>query len=167
MKPTAVSRAYYKPLLPGDSFHNLTPELVLKKLQKELAKKMRMSIMQTTFSDRAKKALSQSLKFEIKPSSLVMSTTHPSFVMFLQGRKKRQMTWLLKARAPIPIILDNGELIFRTATPRSMARGGWVHPGRDGVDFLSRPKREAREWVKKEIMTYLKKQIRESFKKNR
>src|SRR5690606_9423328 len=125
-----------------------------------------MSLMQTAFSERAKKALFQSLRFEIRPSSLVMYTSHPAFTVFLQGRKRRQMTWLLKSKVPIPIVLDNGEIIFRNATPRSMARGGWVHPGRDGEDFLSRPKREAREWAKKQIMKYLKQQIREGFKKS-
>ena len=70
------------------------------------------------------------------------------------------MTWLVKARAPIPIITDEGKLIFRSATPKSMADGKWVHPGREPKTFIERAKKEARKFVQENISKEILRQLR-------
>jgi hypothetical protein len=74
------------------------------------------------------------------------------------------MTWLTKAQAPIPIVTDDGELIFRSATPKSMQDGKWVHPGRQPTTVIERAKKAAREVVKKRLGTELRKQLRASLR---
>ena len=74
------------------------------------------------------------------------------------------MTWLVKARAPIPIITEKGELIFRSATPRSMANGKWVHPGRGPFDFIEKAKKEAKAAIKARVMAEIRKSITAAFR---
>lgn len=69
------------------------------------------------------------------------------------------MTWLTKARAPIPIILDSGQLIFRNATLASMSRGGWWHPGRHPTDYVNKAKKLTRDFMRTKIMKETEKHV--------
>jgi hypothetical protein len=65
------------------------------------------------------------------------------------------MTWLTKSPTPIPILTKDGELIFRSATPKSMQDGRWVHPGKDRQDFLTQIKNEAKGAIKEALIKEL------------
>ena len=154
-----VSSFYYKPLVSGLPVGSVDIDRVFRLLEKDVLKRMKAKMMQTTFSERARKRLSQSLRVEIKKSSLVITALHPAFFPLIKGQRSQQMTWLTKAKRPIPIVTESGELIFRTATAKSMANGRWVHPGRKPQDFIEKAKAESRAYVKKRIRQELKKQI--------
>lgn len=144
---------YGKPVTKGLA---ADPRKILSSLKNEVLKKLKAKLIQTTFSERAKKALAASLRVKIGPSSLTIETNHPAFITLIKGQRRGQMTWLTKAKAPIPIITDTGQLIFRSATPRSMANGKWVHPGRKPQDFVEKAKEEAKALVKARLVKELR-----------
>jgi hypothetical protein len=162
MKPMfKITRVNLRPLLPEGAL-DLDTERVLKRLQREVLKQLRSKIVQETFSARAKRALLDAIKIVIGPNSLTITSSHPAFKTLLGGQQAGQMTWLTKARAPIPIITEEGELIFRSATPQSMADGSWQHPGRQKSTVLERAKAEARSLIKERLQKELVKQLRKS-----
>lgn len=161
-----AARVRVQPLLPRNLRNTSELDYVFKQSKQALLRRIRSNLMQQPFSKRAKVALSKSLTVEIKPSTLVVTANHPAFRYFVEGRKRRQMRWLKNNPSPIPIITDEGKLIFRFATARSMksagggpneGKPGWVHPGRAPSDFVTRAKEEAR--------TFLKGKLREALKK--
>jgi hypothetical protein len=156
--PFIASRVYLKPLLPkkfkGDT------EIILKKAKKDLSIRLKEKLMQTALSDRAKVALLKAIKIEVKPSSVRVTANHPAFAPLVYGQRKGQMKWLKKARKPIPIVTDDGKLIFRNATARSMKNGHWVHPGRPPSDFVSSAKEASRVYLKKKFAKEIIKQMR-------
>jgi hypothetical protein len=157
MSPKRVSGMYLKPVIGASK---ADPMSVLKKLTSELHKRIKAKIEETAFSSRAKAAFSRAFTIKINSRSITIYTSHPGFLPMLRGQKKGQMTWLVKARAPIPIITDEGKLIFRSATPKSMADGKWVHPGRAKNDFVSRAKKATRDFVRSHLTKAVAKQIR-------
>lgn len=171
--PFIASRVYLKPLLPEQRFKG-NIDVILRKVKRDLLRRIRSKLTQTTFSKRAKVALSKALSIELKPSSLVITAKHPAFAPLVLGQRKGQMKWLMKARKPIPIITEEGKLIFRNATARSMKNGpmtgpnvgrkkGWVHPGRPPSDFLDQAKSESRTFLKKKFQKELRAQIRSAW----
>lgn len=161
-----AARVRTQPLLPRSLRGAKELDYVLKQAKQTLLRKIRSKIMQQPFSKRAKAALSKSLKIEVKPSTLVVTANHPAFKYFVEGRRRRQMRWLQKTPSPIPIITDEGKLIFRYATARSMkaagggpnvGKPGWIHPGRKPSDFVTRAKEEAREFLKAKFREALRK----------
>lgn len=153
-----VARMYLKPVL-GDADVRADPVKVLRRLKAELHKRIKVKIQETAFSPRAKQAFSKAVIIRIQPSSLLIMTKHPGFLPMLKGQQKGQMRWLTKASRPIPLITDQGELIFRWATPRSMQRGRWIHPGRAPTNFIDRAKKEARTFVKQHLTKEIRSQI--------
>lgn len=133
---------------------------VLRTLKRELHKRIKLKIEETAFSPRAKRAFKKAVSITIRTHSLMIHTHHPGFLPMLKGQKREQMRWLTKASRPIPIITDQGVLIFRWATPRSMERGSWVHPGREPTNFIDRAKKEARKFVKEHLTKEVIRQIR-------
>ena len=107
-----------------------------------------------------KRALAKSIKIEVKASSIQVTALHPAFGPLVMGQKSEQMRWLTKARRPIPIVTETGELIFRSATAKSMADGKWIHPGRRPSDFVEKAKKESREFLKAKFEEELVKEIR-------
>ena len=158
-----ATRMYMKPLLPDTFSGDL--EAALHKAKRELMKRIKQELMQTAFSERAKKSLAKAITIEIKPSSLQITAKHPAFGPLVKGQKKEQMTWLTKATKPIPIITETGELIFRTATARSMADGRWIHPGRPPESFIDRAKKTSREVLKNRFEKELRAQVRKNWKR--
>lgn len=159
-----IGRVYAKPLL-GDPFAGMDLGRVMHMLQRTMLKRIRDRIQQSAFSERAKSALAKSLSIKLKPSSLVVLAKHPAWYPLVEGQRKKQMTWLSKARVPIPIITETGELIFRSANARTMRNGKWMHPGREPSNFVEKAKKEAREVVKAKIARELKKQIQKGWVK--
>ncbi len=158
-KFASIGHIKYAPLLPASELRNVDPEKILRKLRSEVLKQLKKNLIAAPFSKRAKTSLAKSLKIEVKPRSLVMISTHPAFKVFMEGRRRRQMRWLTKAKGPIPIVTDQGKLIFRTATPRSMKDGKWVHPGSEPSSFMEKARDQARAVVKKRLQKDLTKQI--------
>ncbi len=165
MEPVIVTRLYLKPLLPTRPFGGLSIEKVLRLTKNDLNRRLKAKLLQTTFSDRAKKALARSIQIKINPSSLVISSDHPAFMPLLKGQKSEQMTWLRKSPTPIPIITETGELIFRSATAKSMADGRWVHPGRKPSNFLDKARKEAREFIKGKLLKEVQKDLNAAFRR--
>jgi hypothetical protein len=132
-------------------------------MKRDLLRRVRSQLLQTTFSDRAKKALARAIQVQLKPSSIQVISKHPAFGPLVRGQEKMQMKWLTKARAPIPIITETGELIFRSATAKSMANGKWVHPGRKPSDFIEKAKKASREFMRERLASDLKKQFRSAW----
>lgn len=156
---STLGTIYGKPLLRGIES---STDRALRLLKGEVLYRIRKKLVQSTFSDRAKRAFKKAVQVKIGPSSLTIVSKHPAFSLLLKGQRPRQMKWLTKAKAPIPIITETGELIFRTATIRSMRNGKWMHPGRGPHDFVEKAKAEA----KKQIRTRLINEIRTSVKRS-
>jgi len=157
MDPKRVSGMYLKPLM-GASRED--PLKVLMKLTGDLQKRIKAKIEETAFSQRAKTAFAKAVTIRILPRSIQILTSHPGFIPMLRGQKQGQMTWLVKAKAPIPIITDEGKLIFRSATPKSMADGKWIHPGRGPTDFIGRAKKATAAFIRAHLTKAVAKQIR-------
>lgn len=147
------ARIYMKPLGPGD-MGTVDLDRVMRAGKRALLRRLRGKLLQqTTFSPQAKAALAQSIQVKVLKSSIQIGSNHPGFLPLIKGQKKSQMQWLVKARVPIPIILDNGQLIFRNASPASMARGRWWHPGRGPTDYVEKAKELGRDFIRKKFMS--------------
>jgi hypothetical protein len=124
--------------------------------------RVRNGLKQTAYSAHARSILAAALTFEIRVSSLTVVARHPAFRPLVLGQRRQQMSWLTKARSPIPIVTDSGKLIFRSATPRSMQNGMWVHPGRPNTGILDRAIKEAKVVVRKQIRKALVQRMRKA-----
>ncbi len=158
--PKFVARINFKPLVPLDELERVKPKQVLRSLRKEILKAIRDKLLDEAFSPAAKKALAKGLKTKMGPKSLTVIATHPAFIPLIKGREGGQMTWLRKAKSPIPIVLDSGEVIFRSASARSMADGRWIHPGHKPTTLIERARRQARSIIKKRMKKMLQRQLR-------
>ena len=153
-------RLYLKPLMPSRLGFSTDPTKVLKAVQKEYLKALRQEIQGYAFSPRAKRALKSGVGTKLGKNSVKIIAKHPAFFPLVVGQRRQQMTWLTKAVRPIPLLLDNGELIFRNATPRSMSRGRWYHPGRRDTGIVDRARTKARKVVKERLVKLMQRQIR-------
>jgi hypothetical protein len=154
------ARIYMKPLLPEGRV-DLDIQKVMESGKRALLRRLRGKLLQqTAFSPAAKKSLAEAIQIKVKASSLQVVSSHPGFLPLIQGQKKQQMTWLTKARAPIPIMLDTGRLIFRNATHASMERGAWWHPGRTPSTYVDRAKQLTREFMRTKMMKETEKHLK-------
>ncbi len=151
-----VGSIYGKPFLKD---LETSPDRALKQLRNELAYRIKKQLQKSELSDRAKRSFAKAISVRVGPSSIIIEVNHPAFVKVVAGQESGQMKWLLKAKTPIPIVTDTGELIFRNASPRSMENGKWVHPGRNPHTFLDLAKEEAKKLVKQRILDELKKTV--------
>ncbi len=163
--PKFGARINFRPLVSPEEISKVNPEKILRDVRKEILKSIRRRIHQAAFSPEAKKALARGMTTKIGPSSLTVIATHPAFLPFIKGQKTGQMRWLRKSPTPIPIVLDNGKVIFRAASAKSMDDGRWVHPGRKPTRIIEMSRAEARAIVQKRIKRQLRKQFRENMKK--
>jgi hypothetical protein len=159
-----VKSTYLKPLMP-ERFADLSPNTVLRTLKTEMLRRIKAQLTQTTFSDRAKKALAKAVKIEVHESSLRITANHPAWRPLVEGQRSGQMTWLTKARRPIPIVTETGEIIFRSATPKSMSDGKWVHPGRAPSNFIEKARQEAREFMRTKLFREFQNQLRRALRR--
>lgn len=160
----SLGTIYGKPLVKG---LGQAPSRALQLLKTDVLRRIRQKLIQSTFSDRAKKSLSRALSVVIGPSSLTIVAKHPAFALMLKGQHKGQMKWLQKARTPIPIITETGELIFRSATARSMRNKKWMHPGRPPYDFVEKAKVEAKAEIRKRLIKEIQKVATQAAKASR
>jgi len=146
-----LNRVYGKPL------GGIDPMPPMRDFQRELLKRVKQKLTQETFSKAAKAALAKALRITIGKSSLTITVRHPAWFPLVQGMPKQQMTWLTKAKAPIPIVTEDGKVIFRSATPKSMASGKWYHPGHKPTNFYEKAKEETRAFVKEMVRRQVRK----------
>lgn len=151
---------YGKPLVRG---LDASPEQALKRVKFSVLARVRQKLFHANFSDRAKRAFARSIQVDQGASSLTISSSHPGFINMIRGRKQAQMKWLVKADRPIPIVTEDGELIFRSATIRSMQDGKWIHPGRGPYDFVEKAKEEAKEQIKSAMMREMMRAASQAF----
>ncbi len=157
-----IFRINLKPLVSTNGGGEISTKKVLQSVQREILKAVRDEVQKSAFSSRAKRALAAGIGTKVGTNSVRIIAKHPAFFPLIEGQKKQQMVWLTKAKRPIPIILDNGELIFRSATPRSMSRGRWYHPGRQPSTILERARKSAREIIKKRLTKEIQRKLRAS-----
>ena len=116
-----------------------------------------------------------SIKNEIKKRNLINSgTMHnsvtykftpkgvrfevgPDYAKYVnEGVNKHRMIYLTKADKPIP--LDVANRLFRWATPESIKKGAWHHPGfKKGKGFIRKAVKSMRKEISKEIRKIAKK----------
>jgi len=159
--PNIVTHIKYKPLIPKGELERFDSQKVLKSLRREVLKEIKKKILQEPFSQAAKKALLDGFRITTGARSITIEATDPRFRYLLEGRRNRQMTWLTKARVPIPIITDSGDVIFRSASPRSMKNGSWYHPGKAPSKVIDKAREAAREVIKRRLRAQLKKHLRQ------
>ncbi len=157
-----IFRINLKPLVSTQGTGEISTKKVLQSVQREILKAVRDEVQKSAFSSRAKRALAKGIGTKMGPNSVQIIAKHPAFFPLIEGQKKQQMKWLTKATRPIPIILDNGEMIFRSATPRSMSRGRWYHPGRQPTTILARARKRVREIIKKRLTKEVQRKLRAS-----
>lgn len=160
-----VTRVNLKPLVSLQDLEKISVERVLSGLKQSMLKRIRQGILQAPLSGRARAALYNGLKIKVGPKSITVIATHPAFRPLLEGQKTGQMTWLTKAKAPIPIVTDTGEVIFRSASPRSMENGSWYHPGREKTTIIEKARKDAREALRQNVARDLRRQIRAAVQK--
>jgi hypothetical protein len=160
-----VGRVNLKPLVPIDAVDDLDTKKVLQALGREIAKRFKKGIEAEQFSVAAKKRLKEAIGIQVGDKSVTIIAKHKAFRPLLEGQKPGQMRWLTKAQRPIPIITDEGELIFRSATPRSMENGSWYHPGRSGTTYLERVRKEARVAIRERVRKELQRAVRRWYKR--
>lgn len=144
----------------GSPFIDADPAQYLQKLRQEILKRVRVNIRQSAFSLAAKKRLSRAIKVKMRPKSMLFFSLDPVWGYLVGGRHKRQMKWLKKAARPIPIVTEKGEVIYRTATARSMKDGRWVFPRREPVDLFTSAVKESREVLRARLAKLLAVQLR-------
>lgn len=146
-------------------FEDIDIERALSALGREMLKQVRKNVLQTAYSDRAKKRLSKAVSIQMFPSSLRLTAKDPlwGYLIPKQPSGPYSMAFLRTAKGPIPIVTDSGKVIFRSATAKSFRDGRWVHPGRPYLDVVDQAKKEARKIVqtrmKKEIVRQLQRAL--------
>ena len=83
-----LSTIYGKPFIRG---LETSPDKALNRIKFSVLSRLRLKLVQSTFSERAKKALSKSLQVKQGPSSLTFYSTHPAFIQLMRGQRKGQM----------------------------------------------------------------------------
>lgn len=162
--PKFVARVNYKSLAASEILERLSSEKVLREVRKEILKGIQDRIKDAAFSPRAKKALVLGLKTKVGPRSLTLIATHPAFLPLVKGMESRQMKWLRKSPTAIPIVLDDGKVIFRAASAKSMRDGKWIHPGHKPTNIIDLARKEARSIIKSRLKEDLLRQFREGLR---
>jgi hypothetical protein len=160
----SIGAIYGKPLtdsarkyLSDDAAWAVSAEVALRMFVNSFIQRLHSGMKQAGFSAKARAFLAGVMKIETRASSIKIQATHPAFKALLQGQKRKQMTYLQKARAPIPIITETGKLIFRSATAKSMKDGRWIHPGRKPSGVVERAMTEAKTAIKAAIQREIRK----------
>jgi hypothetical protein len=111
------------------------------------------------------RALLESFEYRVEGSQMIIESDHPAARYIDKGVDSYQMTHLTESSKPIPIITDQGELIFRWATEQTMEDGKWQHPGISGKNFIDRGIRKARQRVKEEVQRQVRDELLEEYKR--
>ena len=108
--------------------------------------------------------LLRSFDYTVQGDQLVIRSDHPAAGYLNRGVRAYQMTHLTKARRPIPIVKDNGEVVFRSATKASMRDGKWRHPGFRGLNFIERGAKRALDTIRQQALEQTKREVAARFR---
>lgn len=147
-------------LLDPGPLRDLQLQRALQSLGRSILMRIRAGIMQTVYSAAARTMLAKSVSVEVKNNSIQVIAKNPAFRPLILGQRSQQMIWLMKAKAPIPIVTETGAVIFRSATAKSMSDGRWIHPGRRSTGVLEKARLEAREMIKKRLASEIRAVLR-------
>lgn len=127
-----------------------TPEnrRFFQEMGRTIVREIRSEISRHSF-DGSPVDLMSSFDWDLYRGKLVISSDHPAVEYLNFGVEEHVMEYL-EGAGPIPIMKDNGDVIFRKATPQSMDDGSWVHPGLQGQHFLERAFEKAEEEMNRE-----------------
>lgn len=145
---------YVKPILNGVVRKNDLAKVLLGRLKYSLARLGEKQIRKAT-KDAFKgggKRIRKSVSYTIGKSSV---TFHISQIGIYHnyGVRRHKMEYLKKAKRPIPITLENGEVIFRWASKKSMStRGSWYHPGIKAKAFLEKGTAKTKQEFRKRLI---------------
>lgn len=126
----------------------------LRKASKAAERAFKREISKSSWNASPKR-LMDSIEVEVTREGIQISSDHPAFQYLNAGVRAHSMDYLTKADKPIPIITKSGEVIYRTATEKSLREGSWRHPGIEGKHFLERGREAAAKAVRKEITASL------------
>jgi hypothetical protein len=154
---------YGKPLVKGTPLEDEADRTkLLEETGREAIKEVQKEISRLSFKGQPTDLLN-SFTYEVEgKSTLVLSSDHPAAKYLNRGVKPHQMKYL--EGATVPIVTDDGEVKFRTATPKSMRDGKWQHPGIKGKHFLERGVEKAREKIKQKVAEDIKERIKKRFR---
>lgn len=153
-----VRAVYGKPLVGKAEAMSEVEAEALKTQALERAGKLAVEAVQKEIRraswNKTPKDLINSFSYEVKGSTMILSSTHPAVQYLNKGVKPHQMIYLEHAKRPIPIITERGEVIYRQPSGQSLRGGnGWQHPGIKGKHFLDRGVEKAKDAVKEEVMS--------------
>lgn len=154
MSKKRVKGVYGKPLvkdLPNEADLDQAKERALERAGKYAVEEIQREITRSSWN-RKPTDLINSFEYEVKNSTMVIKSDHPAAQYLNKGVQPHQMIYLERAKRPIPIVTDSGEVIYRTPSSKTMADGSWQHPGIKGKHFLERGVEKARERVKEELV---------------
>ena len=152
MSKYGIRGIYAKPLVKGKIKKNLerAKQEALERVGPLAIKEIQKAIRKESWNSSPRDLL-KSFSYEIKESSLRIDSDHPAAKYLDKGVRPHQMVYLENADRPIPIITDDGKVIFRVASSKSLANGDWYHPGIPGKHFIRKGVEKARERVKEEM----------------
>lgn len=154
MSKKRLRGVYGKPLvkgIPSDADVDAAKEEALERAGKYAVEEIQREIKRSSWNNKPTRLL-DSFDYEVSGSTMVIKSDHPAAKYLNKDVQPHQMIYLERAKRPIPIITDDGEVIYRTASSQSMADGSWQHPGIKGKHFLDRGVEKARERVKEELV---------------
>jgi hypothetical protein len=139
---------------------------VLKKAGPLMIEEIKLELERHSFKSPPTR-LKNSFSYEIIRDQIVILSDHPAAKYLNRGVDPYQMDHLTQSAQPIPIMTDEGDVIYREATPETMADGKWHHPGLDSTHFLDKAIDRARDKLKEKMMVeyreFLEKKARELF----
>lgn len=156
--------ARLRPVYPGASW-NVKGIDPFRQVRADMLRRMRQALTQTTFSKKAQAAFARAMTIRVTGQSLRVQVNHPGWLPLVEGQRRQQMSWLVKAKAPIPIVTETGEVIFRSATPKTMANGKWVHPGRAPVDFAGKARKAVQKFVQERFAKQVAAQVQQALRR--
>ena len=86
--------------------------------------------------------LIDSISYRITEEGIEISSDHPAMEYLNRGVRPHRMDYLPRG-TPIPIIQDDGTVVFRTPGSKTGPGGEWYHPGLKGKHFLDRGRERA------------------------
>lgn len=149
---TAKQSFYFQPLVRKSSAKRVVINRVKREILvlagKEAIKVIRQEIRRSSWNKPPRNLL-RSFSYKVGVNIVTIQSNHRAMKFLEEGVHTHTMKYLKDKT--VPIITDDGKLIFRKATAQAMEDGKWVHPGYQGRHFLRRGMRKAHGKITKII----------------
>lgn len=140
----------------------VSPSAILRVGQREVLQKVRQSLTDPHLSSEARRSFARAMTIKIQGNRMRILVKHPGWIPVVEGQPKTIMRWLTHAKAPIPIVTDTGRVIFRWASPRAMANGQWMFPGRKPTDVPNKLQEAATKVLRERVEQAIRQQLRQA-----